>query len=161
MHNRFSSHTRAVLYALFVTFLWSTSWVLIKIGLKDIPALTFAGLRYTLAFGCLLFFAVRGRRGKVFWSSLQGLSPLTLRHWGIILWLAIVNSALAYTLWNHSLRVLSVMESSLINNTMLFQIALLAWGVLGERMTWQQTLGMVVAAAGVLMVQVRPRQRET
>ena len=29
---------------------WSPSRVLIKYGLEDIPALTFAGLRYTLAF---------------------------------------------------------------------------------------------------------------
>ena len=35
----------AVLHALLVTFLWSTSWVLIKLGLQNIPALTFAGLR--------------------------------------------------------------------------------------------------------------------
>ncbi len=43
-------HHIPVLQALFVTFLWSTSWVLIKIGLKDIPAISFAGMRYTLAF---------------------------------------------------------------------------------------------------------------
>ena len=43
-----SPHVRAVVQALFVTFFWSTSWVLIKFGLKDIPALPFAGLRYTL-----------------------------------------------------------------------------------------------------------------
>ena len=52
-------HRRAVLQALLVTFLWSTSWVLIKIGLEEIPAATFAGLRYTLAFFCLLPFALR------------------------------------------------------------------------------------------------------
>ena len=33
---------RAILQALIVTFLWSTSWVLIKIGRRDIPTLTFA-----------------------------------------------------------------------------------------------------------------------
>src|SRR5512136_926454 len=54
-----SPHAWAVALAFFVTFLWSTSWVLIKLGLKDIPALTFAGLRYTLAFLCLLPFAIR------------------------------------------------------------------------------------------------------
>src|SRR5690242_1288211 len=53
MLNRLSPHARAVTQALFVTFLWATSWVLIKFGLKDIPPLTFAGLRYTLAFMCL------------------------------------------------------------------------------------------------------------
>ena len=49
-----TSHTKAVLQALFVVFLWATSWVLIKIGIKDIPPITFAGLRYFIAFLCLL-----------------------------------------------------------------------------------------------------------
>ena len=56
MPDSISPQTRARFQALFVTFLWSTSWVLIKIGLQDIPALTFAGLRYGLAFLCLLPF---------------------------------------------------------------------------------------------------------
>ena len=43
-------HHLPALQALFVTFLWSTSWVLIKFGLQDIPAISFAGLRYALAF---------------------------------------------------------------------------------------------------------------
>ncbi len=41
----------AVLQALLVTVLWASSWVLIKIGQQaNLPPLTFAGLRYTLAF---------------------------------------------------------------------------------------------------------------
>jgi len=35
-----TSHLKAVLQAFLVTFWWSTSWVVIKLGLKDIPALT-------------------------------------------------------------------------------------------------------------------------
>jgi len=42
------SHLIPALQALFVTFLWSSSWVLIKFGLEEIPPLTFAGLRYGL-----------------------------------------------------------------------------------------------------------------
>jgi len=45
-----------VLLALLVTLIWSTSWVFIRIGLKDIPALTFAGLRYFFAFLFLIPF---------------------------------------------------------------------------------------------------------
>ena len=51
------SHLKAILLALLVTFLWSTSFILIKWGLAEIPPLTYAGLRYTLAFVCLLPFA--------------------------------------------------------------------------------------------------------
>ncbi len=74
--------------------------------------------------------------------AVQGLPRLTLTHWVIIAWLAAVNSALAYTLWNHTLRTLAAVESSTINNTMLFQITLLAWVFLGEQLTWQRVIGM-------------------
>jgi len=279
-----------------VTVLWSTSWVLIKIGLQDIPSLTFAGLRYTLAFLCLLPFALRPHHraslralpramwlrivalgviyyavtqgsqfvalqylpaattsltlsftavlvaflGVVFlgehptalqWAggalylvgvlvyvgpappaggraigfiaagvgvvanavsailgryvnrsdalpptvvtvvsmgigaalllvaglTLQGLPRLSAGNWAAIAWLAVVNTALAFTLWNHSLRTLSAMESTVINNTMLFQIAVLAWAFLGESLTWHQIAGMVVAGAGTFIVQRRAR----
>jgi drug/metabolite transporter (DMT)-like permease len=70
-----SERVTAVLQALFVTFLWSTSWVLIKIGLEEIPALTFAGLRYSLAFLCLV--PLIGRR--IGWSTLRRLPARTWR----------------------------------------------------------------------------------
>jgi drug/metabolite transporter (DMT)-like permease len=294
------THTRALLQALFVTFLWSTSWILIKIGLPSIPALPFAGLRYGLAFLCLLPLALRsGTRAELrglsrrdwgqlallglilyaitqgtqflglfylpaitvslllscspiivallsaFWlqerpsgqqwggmafylmgvlvyffpttlpageimglvivgigvcanalSSLygrsinrdsnlspravtlvsmgigalillitgvatQGIPQLTWQSWAIVLWLAVVNTAFAFTLWNHTLRTLTAIESSLINNTMLIQIALLAWIFLGDRPTGQQVLGLVVASVGILLVQLQRRRAVT
>ncbi len=51
-----ASHFTSVLQALFVTFLWSTSFIIIKIGLKDLSPLVFAGMRYFLAFIILLPF---------------------------------------------------------------------------------------------------------
>lgn len=293
-----SAHSRAVLQALFVTFLWSTSWVLIKFGLADIPALTFAGLRYGLAFVCLLPFALqpkhlaglrclpargwllllalgllyyaitqgaqflglqflpavtvslmlnfttiivamlgvvllREQPSRLQWAgvvcfltgvviyffpvvlagteviglavmlagvlanavssvlgrsvnrsnmlhpimittvsmgvgafvllvagvAVQGMPQLSLMNWAMIGWLAVVNTAFAFTLWNHTLRTLSAMESSIINNTMLIQIALLAWIFLDEQLTAQKIAGMVMAALGVLIVQLQRRTR--
>ncbi len=284
----------AVLQALLVTFLWSTSWVLIKIGLEDIPALTFAGLRYFIAFLILLVYFYRSdqsvhirtltRRdwlslialGLVYYTLTQGtqflglkylpailfgfllnftapvvaligipllkekltqlqwmgmgiflvgvfvyfypigiqagmalgvaigifsmlansaasilgrfinraghIDPLTvtvvsmgvgavallgggllveelprldISGWGIILWLAVVNTAIAFTLWNRTLRTLSAMESSMINNTMLVQIAILAWFFLGERPSPQEWLGMGIVVVGVVLVNLR------
>lgn len=294
---QFSPHTRAVLQALLVTFLWATSWVLIKIGLEDIPALSFAGLRYTLAFLVLLMAVLRPKHldtlrhlsarmwlqlitlGLLFYAitqgaqfvglaylpaitvnlllsftvilvallgiitlserptasqwfgsflylagvliyfypvalpagqaigfavvlvgvlanalsailgrslnrgltlppavitvismgigglallvsgiAVQGLPRLSLSSWAIVLWLAVVNSAFAFTLWNQTLRTLSAMESSIINNTMLIQIAVLAWLFLGERPTGLEIVGMVVAGLGILVVQLRPER---
>jgi drug/metabolite transporter (DMT)-like permease len=290
-------HLRVVLQALFVTFLWSTSWVLIKVGLRDIPPVTFAGMRYTLAFLCLLPLAARshnrasvreltGRRwlelvglGILFYAitqgasfvslaylpamtvsllwnlttitvamlgiwllaepltalqwggvalnllgvllyfyppafagaqvvgllaallgvlanaassilgrrvnrrrdtqpvvvttismgigaavllsiglSVQGLPPLRAEHWIIIGWLAVVNTAFAFTLWNHTLRNLTAVESSIINSTMLGQIAVLAWLFLGEGLNWQRGVGLTLAALGTLMVHLRSRR---
>jgi drug/metabolite transporter (DMT)-like permease len=295
-----SPHTFAVLQALFVTFLWSSSWVLIKIGLQDIPALTFAGLRYTLAFLSLLPFLSRHSRrapepstqsppraawagllllGLLYYTVTQGsqfvslaalpaitvslllnfspvavallasgllgerpssfqwlgvgfsiagtilyffpvaipagqalgllaaltgmlanafsailgrsinrsgiFSPLTVTvtsmgtgavillaaallvegfpridplGWGIIAWLAVVNTALAFTLWNQTLRTLTAVESSVINNTMLVQIAILAWLFLGEHLSGKEIAGLALAGAGTMIVQLQARR---
>jgi drug/metabolite transporter (DMT)-like permease len=88
--------------------------------------------------------------------STQGLPLLSPIHWAIIGWLAVANTAFAFTLWNHTLRTLSAMESSIINSTMLVQIAILAWLFLGEQITWQAGIGMVLAGFGALIVQFRP-----
>lgn len=291
---KLDTHQRAVLQALFVTFLWSTSWVLIKIGLADIPALTFAGLRYSLAFICLLVILLRPQNraglrrltrrqwgllvllGVIYCAIVQGaqfvglaylpaataslllnftsilvalmgviwlgerpgflgwlgtglsivgaliyfyplLVPKTqvlgllivsvgvianavssvlgryINHrenipallvttasmgtggvlllaagglwqgipairpvgWAIIAWLALVNTAWAFYLWNLSLRSLSAVESSVINNSMLIQIALLAWLLLGEALSLQKWAGMLLAGLGVMLVNLR------
>jgi len=57
-------HAVAIGQALLVTFLWSTSWVFIKIGLDDLHLhpLSFAGLRYALAAAILLPFGIGALR---------------------------------------------------------------------------------------------------
>jgi drug/metabolite transporter (DMT)-like permease len=104
----------------------------------------------TMGIGSVLLLAVG--------IALQGLPRLTLANWAMVAWLAAVNSALAYTLWNRTLRVLSEIESSILNNTMLFQVAVLAWLFLGEQLTLAETAGIVLAGVGTLVVQLR-RQR--
>jgi drug/metabolite transporter (DMT)-like permease len=293
-------HFIAVVQALFVVFLWATSFVFVKIGLQDIPPVTFAGLRYFLAFICLLFVLLfnrsrielselpgsvwtrfillgvllyAGTQGAIFvalaylpavtvnmmWSfssvviALLGMSLLserpvwfqwagmllavigafiyfypvdipqnqtlglivavigvlanalsailgrdinrTSRHsplvvtvismgvgsillliagiaveetptlglqsWAIILWLALVNTAFAFTLWNHTLRTLTAMESSIINGTMLLWVAIFAVIFLGETITGREAIGLVVTGIGTIIVQLRrkpPRQ---
>ena len=294
MFKKRSIHTIAILQALLVTALWSSSWVLIKFGLADIPALTFAGLRYMLAFlvllplawrrgtfkalsglprpiwiklivlgvlfyavtqgaqfvglallpaitvnlllnfttvivalmgitwlaehltplqwggvilslaGAVVYFvpvvippdqnwglvivaigvlanALSGILGRVVNQSemlhplgvtvismgvgaaillgggiaIQGLPPIPIRGWISIAWLAVVNTAFAFTLWNHTLRTLRAVESSVINSTMLVQIPLLAWLFLGENPAGKEIFGMVLAGLGTLLVQLR------
>lgn len=86
--------------------------------------------------------------------AVEGLPQMSLRAWLIVAWLATVNTALAFWLWNRAQAVLSALESSLINNTMLIQIAILAVLVLGERLTGVQVAGLLLAGLGVLFVQL-------
>lgn len=287
-------HTIAVLQALLVVFLWATSWVFVKIGLHDIPPITFAGLRYFLAFVCLLavlllneskkeigqlskqvwgrfiilgILLYAGTQGAIFvaldylpavtvnllWSfssvviallgtmllaerptftqwigmllaiagaiiyfhpvdipksqttgiivavvgilanaasSLLGRdinrtsrhSPLVvtvismgagsivllgtglaveakpvlnLQNWAIIGWLALVNTAFAFTLWNHTLRTLTAMESSIINGTMLVWVAIFAVLFLGETVNGKEAAGLIATGIGTIIVQLR------
>ena len=91
----------------------------------------------------------------------EGVPHLPPRAWLIVGWLAAVHTALAFWLWNRAQRSLSALEASLINNTMVIQIAALAVLVLGERLTAMQVVGLTVAGLGVLTVQLVRMRRPT
>jgi len=85
----------------------------------------------------------------------EGIPLLNIKSWLLIAWLAIFNTAIAFTLWNYTLKTLSAIESSIINSTMLVQIALLAWLFLGEQLNGRQIFGMLFAGAGAILVQLQ------
>lgn len=80
---------------------------------------------------------------------------LDLQSWIIILWLALVNTAFAFTLWNHTLRMLTAMESGIINGTMLVWIAIFAVLFLNETITPKELVGLAATGLGTLVVQLR------
>ena len=88
--------------------------------------------------------------------AIEGVPRPDLQGWLIIGWLAVVNTAFAFTLWNHTLRTLTAVESSVVNNTMTIQIAMLAVVFLSERLEPIQLIGLLLAAAGAAVVQVAP-----
>lgn len=87
--------------------------------------------------------------------SMDGLPEISFNTWMFLIWLAAVNTAFAFTLWNLTLRTLTAMESSIINGTMLIQIAVLAWYFLDENISFQEGIGMVIAAVGAVLVQIK------
>jgi len=88
----------------------------------------------------------------------QGFGKLDLQSWLLIAWLAIINTALAFTLWNHTLRTLSAVESSIINSLMMPQIALLAFAFLGETLNGKEIIGLVLVGLGVIVVQLKKKR---
>jgi drug/metabolite transporter (DMT)-like permease len=89
--------------------------------------------------------------------ALEGLPPVSLPNWLIIFWLSLVNTSFAFVLWNRTLQVLTAVESNIISNAMLVEIAVLAWLFLGERLTLLDLAGLGLVVAGTLMVQLRGR----
>jgi drug/metabolite transporter (DMT)-like permease len=88
---------------------------------------------------------------------IYGVPSIRVEESGMLLWLAVINTAVAFPLWNYSLQTLTAMESNIISNTMLIYVAILAFLVLGEQMTPQQVLGLVLTAVGAVMVQIQFR----
>lgn len=148
------STLRASLLALFVTLLWSSCWVLIRVGLTSLDPLAFAGMRYGLA-GLLLGAGVLLGVGV----PLDGLPELDVTAGLFVVWLAVVDTAIAFTLWNRSLRWPTATAAATSNDTMLVQIAVLAWVVLGEALTGAEVVGLVTVAAGTLVVQPAAARR--
>jgi drug/metabolite transporter (DMT)-like permease len=85
----------------------------------------------------------------------EGPPRLDTEGWLLVAWMAVVNTALAFTWWNESLRHLSATESAAINNLMLLQIAALAWLLLGEAPGAIQWAGMILVTLGVLAARAR------
>ena len=121
-------HLGAVLQALFVAFLLSTLWVLIKIGLEDIPALTFAGLRYGLAIVWLLPFGLSSMRR----APRRGLRR---RKWAELIVLGLLFYAATQGAMFVSLVHLPAMTVSLLWSLTTVVVALLGIFLLAERPT--------------------------
>ncbi len=134
------SHRNAVLLALLVTFLWSTSWVLIKFGLQDMPALTFAGLRYTLAFVCLLGYLAARRQ--------LHLSRLSRTQWLRLFLLGIIFYTLAQGGQFLALAHLPAVATNLIISFSSIPVALLGTAMLKEHLNPVQWLGVLMSVAG-------------
>ncbi len=79
----------------------------------------------------------------------------------LVLWLAVINTILAYLFYYRSLRVLTALELHIILNLSPLGTALLAALLLGERLTLTQIIGMFTVIIGVTLVQWRRNGAET
>ena len=142
--NVLSPRTVAVLQALLVTFLWSTSWVFIKVGLESIPPLAFAGLRYSLAFACLLSLVLLRHAGR---DSLRRLSG---RRWVELSVLGVVMYALTQGAQFLALAYLPAATASLVLSFTPALVAFLGAALLSETPIARQWVGVVLYLCGAL-----------
>jgi len=110
---------------------------------KQLDTLTLTTVPLAIGGGFLLMIAF----------PLEGMPLLSTKSIGIVLWLAIVNTALAYVLYNHSLQILTALEMNVMLYLAPLGTALLAWWLLGESLGIVQIMGMIVMIIGVIFVQ--------
>ena len=85
---------------------------------------------------------------------IEGIPTISITAIVYILLLSIVNTAIAFTLWNKAMQKLKALEITIINNTMLIQITFLAVIFLGERPKLLEWVGLVILGISALLVQI-------
>jgi drug/metabolite transporter (DMT)-like permease len=75
-----------------------------------------------------------------------------------VVWLATANTALAFFVWNWSLKAIPAYELTVLQDLMLVEIALFAFVFLQETITPLMMGGMALVLAGVFIVQVKARR---
>jgi len=94
---------------------------------------------------------------------IEGIPTISITAIVYILLLSIVNTAIAFTLWNKAMQKLRALEITIINNTMLIQITFLAVIFLGERPKPLEWVGLVILGISALLVQIlrtKPKKEE-
>jgi len=86
--------------------------------------------------------------------AVEGLPLITWRGFLIVSWLAIINTAGGYMLYNHSLQELTALEMNMVMNLSPLFTALLGWILLGETLSLIQIIGILVVIGGVILVQI-------
>lgn len=135
---------KAILLNLLVVIIWSSSWVLIKIGLRDIPALTFAGLRYFMAFLVLIPFLFQ-RQVK------QQIRNFSKSDWTWIILMGVVTYFIAQGAQFLSLDYLPATTLSLILNLTSIFVTISAVFLIKEVPTSLQVFGLLINLVGIFI----------
>ncbi len=86
----------------------------------------------------------------IIWEGIPNFSLLVIL---MILWLAIMNTALAFTLWNKAMQKLRAMDTTIINGTMLPQIVLLSIIFLNEFPQTHEWIGLIILIFSTFAIQ--------
>lgn len=90
--------------------------------------------------------------------AVEGIPHFTPRSLLAVIWLAVINTAFGYLIYNHSLRELTALEMNMVMNLSPVFTAFLSWFLLSEILSLPQGIGMVVMIFGVYLVQTGRNQ---
>ncbi|HLL77123.1 MAG TPA: EamA family transporter [Pyrinomonadaceae bacterium] len=137
------SKASAVAVWLLLCLIWGSTWSFIKLGLRDLPPLTFVALRFAIAVAVLLAVA-HFRRAR--W-------PRTRAEWGLLATTGVLAFTVNYGLIFWGEQYVSSGLAALLQATIPLFGLLLAHKVLpGEPLTAARLLGVAVGLVGVALI---------
>jgi drug/metabolite transporter (DMT)-like permease len=120
--------------------IWGSTWLFIKLGLKDLPPFTFAGVRFVLA-STILFAIVAGRRLSL---------PVKRSDWMLLAVTGLLSFSLNYGLLFWGEQYISSGLAALLQATIpVFGLVIAHFYLPGEQMTAAKIFGVVMGVAGV------------
>lgn len=125
---------------------WGLYSFLSKVAMHRLSAL--ATLAYGMAIGCV--FLIPAAIPERPWVALASASPLA---WASVLYLTVAGTILAFFWWNLAIQRVGAGRTAVFTNLVPVFGVLLAWWVLGERLTPLQLFGGLLTVAGVWVCQ--------
>ena len=120
--------------------IWGSTWLFIKLGLEDLPPLTFAGIRFVIA-AAIVFALIAVRRIPI---------PKKKRDWVLLAVTGVLSFTLNYGLVFWGEQYISSGLAALLQSTLpLFGLIIAHFYLPGERMTWPKILGVLLGVFGV------------
>jgi len=126
-------------------WIYSLGWVVIKIGLNELPPITFATLRFTIA-TCLMMVFIGATR------QFSAIKTFEKRDWGIFLILGFVGVFLCYVLTFSALTLTTATDGGVLINLDAIFIAILSILFLKENFTFFKSVGFFAAFLGVILI---------
>src|SRR5687767_5426077 len=123
--------------------IWSSTWLAIKIGLRDLPPISFVALRFAIAVDVLLAISI----GRVRLLPARRADFKLLAYTGVLMFA--VNYALLF--WAE-LYVSSGLSAVLQATIPIFGMVFAHYLLPGEPLRWQRVAGALIAIGGVALI---------
>jgi drug/metabolite transporter (DMT)-like permease len=123
--------------------IWGSTWLAIKVGLRDLPPITFAGARFVIA-AAVLFGVILARRIRLPWAA---------RDWRLLVYTGFLTITVNYALVFWGEQYISSGLAALLNATIpIFGLPLAHRYVAAEPLTARKVIGVLLGVLGVLVV---------
>jgi drug/metabolite transporter (DMT)-like permease len=123
--------------------IWGSTWLFIKLGLEDLPPITFAGIRFVIA--CAILFSIIRIRGIQL--------PRARADWILLAVTGILSFGFNYGLIFWGEQYISSGLAALLQATIpAFGLVFAHFHLPGERLSWSRIGGVVLGVCGVAVV---------